>query len=170
MRPSFGGVVEDFAAADFEGGRNVIDDYLDGDEIAFTTVRYPLKPAVDRAALEASLSAIAGFRRDDEALWTWSAPAPVRPGNGPEEAKVLVSTFEDGSVSMGHVELEADALVLEASSPQRAQKGRALLEPIIGRFVGEPVVNDGRLRHDVDVARARRRPSAALMEGPYASP
>ena len=112
----------------------------DGDEIAFTTVRYPLRPAVDRASLEDALSAIAGFHRAGENLWNWSAPGSARAARASEGAQVLASTFEDGSMSMGHVELEPDAVVLEASSPQRAQKGRALLDPVIGPFVGEPVV------------------------------
>jgi hypothetical protein len=112
----------------------------DGDEIAFTTVRYPLKPAVDRAALESALSAIAGFHRADGNVWNWSAPASSKVARAPEGVQVLATSFEDGSVSIGHVELGADALELETSSPQRARKGRALLDPVIGPFVGEPVV------------------------------
>jgi hypothetical protein len=112
----------------------------DGETIAFTTVRYPLKPAIDRAALEEALSAIPGFHRADETVWNWAAPGPIGRARAAEGAQVITSTFADGSVSMGHVELEAEALVLEASSPERARKGRALLDPVIGRFVGDPVV------------------------------
>jgi hypothetical protein len=114
----------------------------DGETIAFTTVRYPLKPAIDRAALEDALSAVPGLHRADETVWNWSAPGSIRGIGAAAEGRqvVLASSFADGSVSMGHVELEVDALVLEASSPERARKGRALLDSVIGRFVAEPVV------------------------------
>ncbi|MBS0524837.1 MAG: hypothetical protein JSS04_14510 [Proteobacteria bacterium] len=112
----------------------------DGETIAFTTVRYPLKPGTDRAALEGGLSAITGLRRADENVWDWSAPASTPAARAPE-GQVLASALGEGSVSMGHVELEADALVLETNSPERARKGRALLDPVIGPFVEEPVVD-----------------------------
>lgn len=112
----------------------------DGEEIAFTTVRYPLEEGADREALEAGLTAIPELRRTDENRWTWVAPASRPAGKAPEGAQTFVSTLADGSVNMGEVELDADALKLETNSPQRAQRGRALLDPVIGTFVGEPVV------------------------------
>jgi hypothetical protein len=112
----------------------------DGEEIAFTTVRYHLKESADRKALECALTAIPGFHRADENLWNWSAPATAAAGRMPEGTQTFVSTFDDGSISMGHVELDAKTLKLETNSPQRAQRGRALLEPVIRSFVGEPVV------------------------------
>ena len=112
----------------------------DGDEIAFTTVRYPLKETCDRKALEGALTTLPDFRRAGDNLWNWSAGAAPATGKAPEGDQTLVSTFSDGSVSMGYVELEAEALKLEANSPQRAQRARALLDPVIGPFVGPPVV------------------------------
>lgn len=80
------------------------------------------------------------LRWDDENLWNWStAPSPAA-AKAPNGAETFTSTFEDGSVSMGHVELEGKAVKLETNSPQRALQGQALLGPVIGRFVGEPVV------------------------------
>jgi hypothetical protein len=112
----------------------------DGDELEFTTVRYPLKQMSDRETLERALTAIPGIHRTGESLWTWSGPAPRGAIRTTEDSEVFISTLGDGSVSMGQVELEAKALKLETNSPARAQKGRALLEPVIGPFVGEPVV------------------------------
>jgi len=112
----------------------------DGDEIGFTTVRYPLKEICDREALECALTAIPDFHRADDDLWNWSVTTPPTTGKPPEGAQILTSIFDDDSVSMGRVELEAKALTLEANSPQRAQRGRALLDPVIGPFVGEPIV------------------------------
>jgi hypothetical protein len=112
----------------------------DGDEIAFTTVRYPLKETSDRKALEYALTAIPGFDRAGENLWEWSAPAARAAGRTTEDAQTFISAFGDGSVSLGHVELDAKALKLETNSPQRSQRGRALLDPVIGPFVEEPVI------------------------------
>ena len=111
----------------------------DGDEIVFTTVRYPLKDASDRKALESALTSITGFHRADENLWQWTEPTSHAAGSKPRGSQTFVSTFGDGSVSLGSVELEDRTLTLEANSPQRAQRGRALLDPVIGPFVGEAV-------------------------------
>jgi hypothetical protein len=112
----------------------------EGDEIAFTTVRYPLTETSDRKALECALTAIPGFDRAGENLWNWSAPAARSTGRATEGAHIFTSSFGAGSVSLGHVELEPKALKLETNSPQRAQRGQALLDPVIGPFVGEPIV------------------------------
>lgn len=112
----------------------------DGEEIAFTTVLYPLKETSDRKALESALTAIRDLHRADENLWNWSAPAAAAAGKARSGAQTFVTNLPDGSVSMGHVELDAATLKLEANSPQRAERGRALLDPVIGPFVGEPVV------------------------------
>lgn len=137
----------------------------DGDEIAFTTVRYPLKETCDRAALEAALMAMPDLQRHaGKKLWTWTTadtPAPRKPLAGDQ---VITSTFSDGSISMGGVELEAGALKLETNSPQRAQRGRALLEPVVGPFVGEPVVESQTMAEMRASAPANdgRKPSSGL--------
>lgn len=112
----------------------------DGDEIVFTTVRYPLKDAFDREALESALTSIVDFHRTDQNLWQWTAPASHAARSASHESQTFVSTFSDGSVSMGSVELEAQTLKFEANSPQRVQRGRTLLDPVIGPFVGEAIV------------------------------
>ena len=133
----------------------------DGDEIAFTTVRYPLKEAIHREALEGQLTTIPELRRSGHGHWNWVAPARQGAGVAPKGARIFISTLEDGSVSMGDVELEADVLELEANSPQRAQKGRALLEPVIGPFVGEPVVASRTLAETIASRPADEGPAPA---------
>lgn len=133
----------------------------DGDEIAFTTVRYPLKEAIHREALEGQLTTIPELRRSGHGHWNWVAPARQGAGVAPKGARIFISTLEDGSVSMGDVELEADVLELEANSPQRAQKGRALLEPVIGPFVGEPVVASRTLAETIASRPADEGPASA---------
>ena len=113
----------------------------DGDEIVFTTVRYPLKETCDRAALEAALMAMQDLRHHaGQKLWTWTTTDTPAAARLPGGDQVVTSIFSDGSLSLGSVELEAETLRLEANSPQRAQRGRALLESVIAPFVGQPVV------------------------------
>jgi hypothetical protein len=99
-----------------------------------------LNETCDRAALESALTAMPDFHRAGESFWNWSVSAPPAPGKPPEGTQIVVSNFNGDSVSMGSVELEAKALKLETNSPQRAQRGRALLDPVIGPFVSEPIV------------------------------
>jgi hypothetical protein len=112
----------------------------EGDEIAWTTVRYPLRYDADRKALRRALTAIPGFHRENENLWNWSVPAARGGKNRPADAQTLISSFGDGSISMGHVELDGTTLVLETNSPQRAEKARAMIDPAIGTFVGKPTI------------------------------
>lgn len=124
----------------------------DGDQIAPTTVRYPLKEGCDRAALQAALAAMPDLRLVDENLWNWAAAAAPDAAKAPRGAETITSIFEDGLVSMGSVELQAKTLTLETNSPQRALKAQALLEPVTGPFVGAPDVE----RQTVAEMRASR--------------
>jgi hypothetical protein len=159
----------------------------DGDEIAYTTVRYPVKETSDRKALESSLTAIPGFDRAGENLWNWSTPAARSTGRATEGAHIFTSSFGDGSVSLGHVELEPKALKLETNSPQRAQRGQALLDPVIGPFVGEPIVESKTVEEMMasppadkgrapssdlppKSARSSTKPSTATIAGSSTSP
>jgi len=67
-----------------------------------------LKETSDGKALECALTAIPGFHRASENLWNWSAPAARAARTTPEDARTFISTFGDGSVSMGHIELDAN--------------------------------------------------------------
>ncbi|MCX7360327.1 MAG: hypothetical protein NTV97_00295 [Alphaproteobacteria bacterium] len=113
----------------------------DGDEIAYTVVRYPLKEGADPAALEAGLTATPELRRTSEDHWTWVGTAAQGIGRASGNILSLNTTLDDGTVSLGDIRLRADTLELEVNSPQRAQKGQELLEPVIGPFVGEPTVD-----------------------------
>jgi hypothetical protein len=113
----------------------------DGDTIEFTTVRYPLKPGADRKALGDGIAAIPGFRVSTDDHWDWGGlPAPSEPRNESDDVERLEVLLPDDSVLLATVELEGDSLRVETNSPQRAKRARALLDPIIGPFVAEPVV------------------------------
>ncbi len=83
-----------------------------------------------------------GFSTAEDGHWDWAAPpATPAPDTASEGAERLMMLLPDGSVSLGTVELEGDSLKLETNSPQRAVGARALLEPVIGPFVGEVFVD-----------------------------
>ena len=62
----------------------------DGDPIEFMTVRYPLKPGVDRNALGDGIAAIPGFRDTADDHWNWAGPpVPSAPDDESEERRAL---------------------------------------------------------------------------------
>jgi hypothetical protein len=113
----------------------------DGETVEPVAVRYPLKPDADRKALADGLASIPGLRSAAGDRWDMvGPPAIVPPGNESGGAEPLVTLDPDGAASLASVELEGCVLTLEANSPRRAERMRALLDPVIGRFVGEAVV------------------------------
>jgi hypothetical protein len=64
----------------------------------------------------------------------WSAPAPSAQARIPEGAQTFVSTFDDGSLSMGNLELEATALVAASTADSRnlAQAIVAIAQGVAG--------------------------------------
>lgn len=111
-----------------------------GDEVASTTVRHPLKGTLRPRCARSCIDGHAGLQLTGDDLWSWTAAGASATGKPAAANHVVTTTFSDGSVSMGSVELEAETLKLEMNSPQRARRGQAPLEPVIRPFVGEPVV------------------------------
>jgi hypothetical protein len=91
--------------------------------------------------------------------WDWGGP-PVQspPVDETENAERFVPLLPDGSVLLGTVDLEGDLLTLETNSPQRTERGRALLDPIIEPFVGEPVVESRTIEEMADSQPAEEEP------------
>jgi uncharacterized phage protein gp47/JayE len=48
--------------------------------------------------------------------------------------------MEDGSVVLGTLELKGKMLLLSVNSESRAERGRAMLAPVLEKLVGEPLV------------------------------
>jgi hypothetical protein len=113
----------------------------DGDRLEPTTVTYPLKPEADRTALADGLTAVPAFHPTLDGRWDWLGPGgALAPGSEAEQGADYRNFLPEGSVTRGCVELGDDTLTLNTNSPQRAEKMRALLDPVIGPFVGEAVV------------------------------
>lgn len=112
----------------------------DGDKLAFTLHRFPLLPGVTAAQIRQALATIPALRPEGAGFWNWLAPPEAKAQTVPRHAhgQVFITTMEDGALVLGTVALKGRRLVLEANSPARAERGRALLEPVLAGLVGPP--------------------------------
>ncbi len=113
----------------------------DGDELAFTTVSYPLKPEASPEAVRLALVAIPALRPESGTFWNWVSPNNKSASKTQQaDSQTFITMLDDGSLVLGTVELKDRSLTLEANSQQRAERGRALIEPVLGGLVGEPLI------------------------------
>jgi hypothetical protein len=112
----------------------------DGDELVFTTISYPLKPEASPDAIRIALAAIPALRAESETFWNWIGLNKRASKKAPAGSQTFITTLDDGSLVLGTVELKDKMLVLEANSRQRAERWRALIAPVLGGLVGEPVI------------------------------
>jgi hypothetical protein len=110
----------------------------DGDDIVFTSVRYPLAPDTSAEAIRRALDSIPALRAEGETFWNWIGPQRPAVAGATRGGIAFTTTTADGSAVYGTLELTDNVLVLEANSRQRAERGRALIEPILGQLLGEP--------------------------------
>jgi hypothetical protein len=111
----------------------------DGDELTFTTVSYPLEPEATADAIGLALTSISALQPESQTLWNWIEPQPNARKRRSANGQTFVSTLGDGSLVLRTLELKNGRLVLEVNSQQRAARGRALIEPVLGPLIGEPL-------------------------------
>lgn len=129
----------------------------DGHEIAWTTATYALAPAVDVGAIRLALARIPSLRAEGKTFWNWIG-AKGQAGRQPRtSAQTIVTTLDDGSVVLGTVELKRRTLIFEANSRERAQRGRALIEPSLAGLVEPPVVRSKTMAEMMASRRAAGR-------------
>jgi hypothetical protein len=112
----------------------------DGDVLAFTTVSYPLKPEASADAIRLALAAIPALRPENETFWNWIGPKERTSKKRQADSQTFITTLDDGSLVLGTVELKDKMLVFEANSQQRAERGRTMIEPVLGNLVDEPLI------------------------------
>jgi len=129
----------------------------DGDSLEFTTLHFPLLPGVTAPRLRAALATIAALRQENAGFWNWLAAPGAKRQAVPRRATGLtfITTMEDGALVLGTVELKGRRLSLAANSPARAERGRALLEPVLAGLVRAPLTE----RIDVEQMLATDRPA-----------
>ena len=119
----------------------------DGDDIAFTSVQFPLNAVVTEEGVAQALAKVLALRPADESVWNWFGPAAAgrsrRPDRQAPDRQPIVTTTDDGTPVLGTVELKGRTLVLEANSLQRAERGRAMLAAALKGMTGNPLVVSG---------------------------
>ncbi len=131
----------------------------DGDPLEFTTLHFPLLPGVTAPRLRAALAIIPALRQENAGFWNWLAEPGAKPQTVPRRAtgQTFITTMEDGSLVLGTVKLKGRRLSLAANSPAHAERGRALLEPVLAGLVRAPLTE----RTDLEQMLAAERPAPA---------
>lgn len=137
----------------------------DGDPLTFGEARLDLPPG-QRAGVEAGLDALPGWERagTDAPLWHWLQVEDADAGAGAraagEDARQWDTLDEGGRSILATVEIEGDALCLNANSHPRMEHALAALKAACGDLLGPPAVAYTR----VEEALAQR--AAAADEPP----
>lgn len=128
----------------------------DGEPLEFTTLHFPLLPGVTAAQIREALAGVVALRPENDHFWNWLAEPGARPKTVPRRANTqsFITTMDDGVLVLGTVELQGRRLSLAANSPARAERGRALLAPVLAGLVGPPLTE----RTDLEQMLARDRP------------
>jgi hypothetical protein len=119
----------------------------DGDELVFHTVRYRLLPGSMPEAVRSRISEISDLRQETAQFWNWISTAGVSAtrqtrGSKPRgrDTHTLSVTMDDGGVVLGKVELTNKAVLLMVNSRERAERGQAMLSPLLKDLVRPPLV------------------------------
>src|SRR5258708_9982952 len=116
----------------------------EGDELALCIARFPFAADTKDDDIRAALERCPELRQGTATFWNWvSSEKPARDSGVQKqspESLTLITTLDDGSLSLGNVELEDKTLVLSVNSRARSDRGRALLSETLGRLVGQPLV------------------------------
>src|SRR4029453_5539374 len=97
-------------------------------------------PGVTAERVRTAFASVPALRPESSTFWNWLAKPGGRLKTGPRRAKgqTPTPTMEDGSLVLGTLELKGRRLSLEANSVARAERGRALLEPVLAGLGGPP--------------------------------
>jgi hypothetical protein len=118
----------------------------DGDEVVFCRVRFPLRSNDAASEIRERLRTVAAFQEENDGFWTWIEPRrPDQSGQpaskpSPRNSRSLQVSLDTGATVLGIIELSDRALVLEANSRERAERGQALLAELTGTLVGPPLM------------------------------
>lgn len=110
----------------------------DGDELLFHDMRFLLASGVTQKEIAARLAQVDGLSQESAKFWNWlESPPKRRGGRGPGLS--LDSTMDNGARVLGTVELKGRVLHLATNSAERAQRGQALLEQVLGHMLRTPL-------------------------------
>ena len=138
----------------------------DGEEMEIFALHYRLEEGVAAEELRAALDAAPGLDPASATFWNWLAP-----GNGPgtrvepkaRDGLTFTSTMAQGAAVLGTLELKNRTLTLQVNSEPRAERGRALLDPLLEGLVSAPLIERQTLEQTM--AEHRTRGSAPVSSG-----
>src|SRR4051812_6952411 len=119
---------------------------FDGEQLVLCEVRFPLADPARAGEAATRLDRVPDLHRDEpgEPAWTWTATAKAVRGKartaGRKALKLGTLDAEGGPV-LGSVRLEGGAVVLEANSAERAERGRGMLRGALGALVRAPLTS-----------------------------
>lgn len=111
----------------------------DGEEVVFHRVRFPFARGVTQAVIAERLDAVTELHRENDRFWNWLG---AKPGDGSGKSAGHLTwgvTMQDSTPVLGNLELKGRTLVLAVTSAERAQRGTALVEQVLGDLVGTPL-------------------------------
>jgi hypothetical protein len=110
---------------------------FEGDQLLLCEARYPFAAGTTCDHIEAVLEACREFRRADATFWNWIGLK--KPARASSQGSLTFETrLDDGTLVLGGVELQADALLLAVNSQRRCDLGCTLLSAILGERVLQP--------------------------------
>lgn len=115
----------------------------DGDEIEFMRVVYRIQKAVTPDQLRAALHQAPDLEVVSENLWQWLEQETTRmvtPRAHESHALKFVTATAKGSVVLGTIELHPSTIDLCVNSEFRANRGRKMLEGLLGGLISGPLV------------------------------
>ena len=138
----------------------------DGEDMEIFALHYRLEKGVTAKKLRAALEAAPDLDPASATFWNWLAPrnapqARVKPKG--RDGIAFTSMMEHGAIVLGTLELKNRTLTLHVNSEPRAERGRAMLEPLLEGLVSTPLIERQTL--DQAMAEHRMRGSAPVSSG-----
>jgi len=142
----------------------------DGDELLFSTAHYPLEPSTSGDDIRSALRKLSELRQENDHFWNWvgrgQSDREKSASNISGSVQTFSTTLDDGSIVLGTVELREKELTLQVNSQRRAERGRALLQQVIGGLVREPLMETQTLEHVMQSKPSKARPPSSLGLSP----
>ena len=138
----------------------------DGEDMEIVALHYRLEQGVTAGKLRAALRAAPDLDPASTTFWNWLAPrnapqARVKPEG--RDGLTFSSMMAHGATVLGTLELKDRTLTLQVNSELRAERGRAMLEPLLEGLVSAPLIERQTL--DQAMAEHRMRGSASVSSG-----
>ncbi|HBK93306.1 MAG TPA: hypothetical protein DDZ68_16725 [Parvularcula sp.] len=115
----------------------------DCEPLEFVTLHFPLQSKTKLPAIRSALDALPTLRKESDSFWNWLDPgkkARKASARNAATAQTFSTSMDDGAIVLGNVEISAKAVTLSVNSARRADRGRAMLEPVLAGLVRAPLI------------------------------